>query len=659
MFCARAELEEGRESLPLLIPVFNEEASELWLTLDNLVKEQRHVPWHTFEVCVALDGWNLASYSMKRYLLQLFPPEKEAASVSESASRASRIIPLDDWSSPLRLGCVRPPGGELRQVTVVVDSVLPSSPKVRAPVPVHHPDRPEEVSGLLYITLVAKLDNRRKHNSHMWFLAPHGFASAIESPLCFLTDCGTLFHERSIVNLIHHMHAHPHAIAVSGIQVQMSARIQGVQEGFFSLPSIQRAVFGFDYLAESAAQSWLHIFGLASVIPGPCGLFRMRFLEGEPLRKYFEVLKQHPHEGDIAAGNMRLVEDRVLTLFGIIYGDIAPEHRGRVQLTRIPSAMFQFPLEDSFQKCLGQRRRWINGTWASNFWVMRNISLIMASCRIGPLAKLALLVFAFGSLLMHLLAFAIPLLFSRRISFLLGSVCESCSSGFLLLTFVCLVIFSLRHSWSPNYWTAGMVYFGVLLAADSVLMVLSRIAQLVHFVLDNPPTVLSSLTFIGVDENSVALGCICFTNILLLVPSQLKGALLGIIPFILFATFSYGILNIYASCLTWDLQWGNRPSNEMDLVTDQHSHRRITRSFRIISSCITFAFLFFQWLLFSSLWVYPSTWDDLQRIHYFLFLLLMLPQFILTFVWALHYQISRLVSFLMLGQNRSWSRWSD
>ncbi|MDP2435334.1 MAG: hypothetical protein Q8P67_06290, partial [archaeon] len=482
MFPARAEMEEGRESLPLLIPVFNEEAAELWRTLNNLLEQQRHVRRHTFEVCIALDGWSRASESMKLYLLQLFPPTEEVVA-STVVSQFSRFIPLADWSSPLRLGRISSPGEEPNRVTVVVDSVRPSDLRAKVPVPVHHPDRPGEVLGQLYMTLVAKLDNRRKYNSHMWFLAPHGFVSTLGSPTCFLTDCGTLFHERAIALLIDHMHTHPHTVVVSGLQMQMSAQDQGVEEEPFSFPAIIRATLCVDYLAESALQSWLHFFGLTAVIPGPCGLFRMKFLEGEPLRKYFEALKQLPHEGDLVSGNMRLVEDRVLTYFGLIYGDVAPEHRGRLEVTRIPSASFDFALEDNFQKCVGQRRRWINGALAVHFWNLRNTPLILASRRMGPLSKAAFLFFVASSIVLYFIVLTIPLLFSFRIAFLLGSLCESCSSGFLLLNFVLLVLFYLRHSWSSEYWRVGMSYFGGMLAVASALQFFSRIAHIASFAL--------------------------------------------------------------------------------------------------------------------------------------------------------------------------------
>src|SRR3989338_2953062 len=377
MFPARAEMEEGRESLPLLIPVFNEEAAELWRTLNNLLEQQRHVRRHTFEVCIALDGWSRASDSMKLYLLQLFPPTEQVVA-SAVVSQSSRCIPLADWSSPLRLGRISSPGEEPNRVTVVVDSVRPSDLRAKVPVPVHHP----------------------------------------------------------------------------------------------------------------------------------------------------------------------------------------------------------------------------------------------------------------SSIILYFIVLTIPLLFSLRIAFLLGSLCESCSSGFLLLNFGLLVLFYLRHSWSSENWKVGMSYFGGMLAVASALQFFSRIAHIASFALKSwhsavpPPSDVS-----GIAQALLAIPS--FLIMYMVSPSRFREALRGIIPFLLVSPFLYGVLYNYSACLTWDLQWGNRPSDEMDFVTNPTSNRRIARSFRIISSCGTALLLLFQLALFLFIWTSPSCWDQIQRFTFVLFLLLVSPQLLLSLVQIL------------------------
>lgn len=66
------------------------------------------------------------------------------------------------------------------------------------------------------MTVVIKGDNRKKHNSHEWFL--QGFAEAYPAAdLLFLSDCGSSYKAECIRRLASFLVDHPDFAAVTGM----------------------------------------------------------------------------------------------------------------------------------------------------------------------------------------------------------------------------------------------------------------------------------------------------------------------------------------------------------------------------------------------------------------------------------------------------------
>ena len=55
------------------------------------------------------------------------------------------------------------------------------------------------------------------------------------------------------------------------------------------------------------------ITGMLPVIPGPCGLFNMKHLNGKGVDFFFDKVKQDPDTAGLLLGNGLLAEDRFLT----------------------------------------------------------------------------------------------------------------------------------------------------------------------------------------------------------------------------------------------------------------------------------------------------------------------------------------------------------
>lgn len=56
--------------------------------------------------------------------------------------------------------------------------------------------------GDMLITLIIKRDNRKKHDSHEWFLGESGFGRYYNPEYLFATDCGTLFDKDCLRKLV-------------------------------------------------------------------------------------------------------------------------------------------------------------------------------------------------------------------------------------------------------------------------------------------------------------------------------------------------------------------------------------------------------------------------------------------------------------------------
>jgi cellulose synthase/poly-beta-1,6-N-acetylglucosamine synthase-like glycosyltransferase len=78
------------------------------------------------------------------------------------------------------------------------------------------------------------------------------------------------------------------------------------------------------------------------------------------------VVNCDPDQTGILLGNLRIAEDRVLTL--------KTEHRRKMGL--VPEAIFYFEAELKLKQLVLQRRRWINGSLAGYIYLITNPGLL-------------------------------------------------------------------------------------------------------------------------------------------------------------------------------------------------------------------------------------------------------------------------------------------
>mmetsp|Transcript_27705 Transcript_27705/g.56044 ORF Transcript_27705/g.56044 Transcript_27705/m.56044 type:complete len:550 (+) Transcript_27705:231-1880(+) len=113
------------------------------------------------------------------------------------------------------------------------------------------------------------------------------------------------------------------------------------------------------------------------VIPGPCGLYRydaLGDLKRGPMRQYFRMFQRSNQS--LLMKNVEIVEDRIPgTLLSFpIKGDkeeVSMPAEGWPQTGFVREAIFYVEATKPLSQLCKQRRRWLNGTFATYIWILR------------------------------------------------------------------------------------------------------------------------------------------------------------------------------------------------------------------------------------------------------------------------------------------------
>jgi cellulose synthase/poly-beta-1,6-N-acetylglucosamine synthase-like glycosyltransferase len=341
--------EETKRFIAVCVPMYNENKEELMQTMKDLELMQlqfRDLDLR-FKVAIIQDGW-----------------EKVHPTVKKMLSRCHGTGNHEDFSA----------------WTLEMDRMCKAQHKLTVILPETQYERVD-----LDTTVILKLDNRKKHNSHDLFF--RGFAARYHTKYAFATDCGTKFDPDCLRYLYDLMERDPRCIAATGRQRVMSKWDQpGCEvEGFWG--SFLRAVQGYDYEASTVVyNSCFSLFGCLPVVPGPCGLFRLAPLledpsnarrssdlstvdnDTSPFGFYAAAAKRAAENKDMLDGNTLLAEDRVLTY--------AAEFLTKDDCCKVKwekRAIFYFQAELELRSLVAQRRRWLNGTIASYVYVVNQL----------------------------------------------------------------------------------------------------------------------------------------------------------------------------------------------------------------------------------------------------------------------------------------------
>lgn len=569
--------------LAVVVPFFNEPSHELQQTLNSLHETWSYLKkiskkWRDkrMNVLIIQDGWHHAHDSMKQYLKKLFPKKIGGKNWWEYYKCFNDYN--QDRDGTITFIFERK---DYESVNINTQKSLENNPK------------------FLRLSLMIKINNRRKHNSHEWFLGKNGFGETINSKYLFLTDAFTLFNDTCLYHLVKQLDKEKNLSAITGRQRVMTREQQGSHESIFSFANMLRLVQGFDFeMANAVYNGAFSLGGFLPVIPGPCGLYRASdVLQDNVRNSYFKVVNSEPDETGSIKGNLKIAEDRILTFFGVI------KTKDQKSMAFNPLALFYFEAELQLMKLILQRRRWINGSVAGYIYLLFTGSRHMRQWKIAFYRKLYIWFLLFCQFLIYGLVSISPSITIRvcyyGILYFLG-VFNIAPTIELVITAVALWAIYLIHVVVHHKYRFIYIIMYILVLVSFFTSIVS-FGSLIHYELFNTGSPL--LTTIINGNVTLYLGSFVFIGpfiIALLLSGRGHSTLLMIkafIPYLLFMPMMISWFGSYSYSRTWDLSWGNRPSNELNDITAEQ-RKNMVKDFKEKSRLLILGILVLNVIVF-------------------------------------------------------------
>ncbi|GLB41331.1 putative chitin synthase [Lyophyllum shimeji] len=223
------------------------------------------------------------------------------------------------------------------------------------------------------IILIVKAKNQKKINSHRWLFNAVG--RMLNPEICVLIDAGTKPGYKSIYYLWEAFHNDPD---LGGCCGKIHAMLKGGKKLLNPLVAAQNFEYKMSNILDKPLES---SFGYVSVLPGAFSAYRYRAIQGRPLEQYFhgdhslaERLGDKGINGmSIFTKNMFLAEDRILCF------ELVAKKGERWTLTYVKPSKAETDVPESAAELIGQRRRWLNGSFAASVYSLVNFYKIYQS----------------------------------------------------------------------------------------------------------------------------------------------------------------------------------------------------------------------------------------------------------------------------------------
>ena len=219
-----------------------------------------------------------------------------------------------------------------------------------------------------------KQKNTKKINSHRWLF--NAFGRILNPEVCILLDAGTKPGPKSLLSLWEGFYndkdlggacGEIHAMLGKGGRKLLNPLVAG-QNFEYKISNI------LDKPLESS-------FGYVSVLPGAFSAYRFRAIMGRPLEQYFhgdhtlsKVFGKKGIDGmNIFKKNMFLAEDRILCF------ELVAKAGSKWHLTYIKAAKGETDVPEGAPEFIGQRRRWLNGSFAASMYAIMHFGRMYKS----------------------------------------------------------------------------------------------------------------------------------------------------------------------------------------------------------------------------------------------------------------------------------------
>ena len=219
-----------------------------------------------------------------------------------------------------------------------------------------------------------KQKNTKKINSHRWLF--NGFGRILNPEVCILIDAGTKPGTKSLLAL---WEAFYNDKDLGGACGEIHAMLG---KGWRKLINPLVAGQNFEYKISNILDKPLESsFGYVSVLPGAFSAYRFRAIMGRPLEQYFHgdhtLSKQLGKKGiegmNIFKKNMFLAEDRILCF------ELVAKAGSKWHLTYVKASKGETDVPEGAAEFIGQRRRWLNGSFAASIYSLMHFSRMYKS----------------------------------------------------------------------------------------------------------------------------------------------------------------------------------------------------------------------------------------------------------------------------------------
>ncbi|KAF7968640.1 hypothetical protein HWV62_29819, partial [Athelia sp. TMB] len=216
------------------------------------------------------------------------------------------------------------------------------------------------------IIFVLKAKNEKKINSHRWLF--NGIGKMLQPEICVLIDAGTKPGHKSIYYLWEAFYNDEH---LGGCCGEIYAQINGGRKLLNPLVAAQNFEYKMSNILDKPLES---SFGYVSVLPGAFSAYRYRAILGRPLEQYFHgdhslaarLGKKGIYGMNIFTKNMFLAEDRILCF------ELVAKQNDRWTLTYVKPSKAETDVPETAVELIGQRRRWLNGSFAAGVYALVN-----------------------------------------------------------------------------------------------------------------------------------------------------------------------------------------------------------------------------------------------------------------------------------------------
>ncbi|PFH46163.1 glycosyltransferase family 2 protein [Amanita thiersii Skay4041] len=216
------------------------------------------------------------------------------------------------------------------------------------------------------IIFVVKAKNQKKINSHRWLF--NAIGNMLKPEICVLIDAGTKPGHKSIYYLWEAFYNDPN---LGGCCGEIHAMIKGGKKLLNPLVAAQNFEYKMSNILDKPLES---SFGYVSVLPGAFSAYRFRAIQGRPLEQYFHgdhsLADRLGPKGiygmNIFTKNMFLAEDRILCF------ELVAKAGDKWTLTYVKPSKAETDVPESAPELIGQRRRWLNGSFAASVYALVN-----------------------------------------------------------------------------------------------------------------------------------------------------------------------------------------------------------------------------------------------------------------------------------------------